>query len=242
MAFGDLLHDTTGASSGATTVTSSALSGTPAATDLTVALHHTGDTISNIITSGFAEDQLITNATNGDEGAIYSKLGGATTVQCGSPNSDEQMLNYVWIEGPFVATVDITGVGTVSSADTCTSGTSGSSTAQGSEVFVAAMIIRDNTLFATTWAALGTATPSGAPTELQNLASGSYKSLITAYKVLTGVGTVGATRLTDNGGTNHLMGYATYKEDVGGGGGGGGPIYGSGILVDGPLMNGRLTA
>ena len=220
MAFGDLLHDTTGASSGATTVTSSALSGTPAATDLTVALHHTGDAVSNIITSGFAEDQLITNATNGDEGAIYSKLGGATTVQCGSPNSDEQMLNYVWIEGPFVATVDVTGVGTVASASPCTSGTSSSSTAQGSEVFVAAMIIRDDDVIATpTWAALGTATPSGAPTQLQEVSSGTYKSLITAYKVLTGVGTVGATRNTDAVG-NHLMGYATYKEDTGGGGGG----------------------
>ena len=241
MAFGDLLDDVTAASTGASTISSPALSGTPAATDLTVALHHTGDAVSNVDTAGFVEDQLITNATNGDEGAIYSALG-KTAVTCSSGSSDEQMLNFVWIEGPFLSTVDVTGVGTVAAGSPCTSGTSGSSTAQGSEVFVAAMIIRDPTISEGSWAALGTATPSGAPTQLQNLSSGSYKSLVTAYKVLTGVGTVGATRSHEADGGNDLMGYATYKEDVGGGGGGGGPIYGSGILVDGPLMNGRLTA
>ncbi len=106
MAFGDEREVVEASSNSASTIAATYATATPAANDLNIANHFTGDATSNVDTSGFTEDQLLTNASEADEGAIYSQLvtdANDDTVTCSSASADEQMLIFVLVGGAFAS-------------------------------------------------------------------------------------------------------------------------------------------
>jgi hypothetical protein len=220
MAFGDIAEVIEAMNGNATTI-SGTFTQTPAAGDLAIALHFTGHASSNVDTAGFTEDQLLTNATDNDQGAIYSKVcAGASdnTVTCSSGGSDEQMLLFCLVRGPFASSPkDLSASTGRTTANPASTGVSGSSTAQADEFMIAAICSRSTTDAGSTWTRLGTATPTSAMTELSgNGIATSFKRLDGASQVLTATGTVGVS-YANGSSVAVILGYATYKKDGGGG-------------------------
>ncbi len=197
------------------TVTATYATETPAVNDLNIAHHFTGATSSNVDTAGFTEDQLLTNGTENDEGAIYSQLvTGASddTVTCSSSAADEQMLIFTLIGGAFAESpADLSASSGRSAADPVTTGASGGNTGQADEYMTAILCIRNTADQTAAWNRLGDATPTSDMTEYSGGGiSSNAKRVEAAGQVLTAVGTVGIDRANS---TNiiEMIGYVTYK-------------------------------
>ena len=218
MAFGDIAEVVEAAVTSGLIVTATYASATPAADDLNIALHFTGAPTSNVDTAGFTEDQLLTNATEDDEGAIYSQLvtgAGDDTVTCsGNGVDNEHMLLFILVRGAFAATPkdlsDSSGRVTTSPAAT---GASGGSIAQADEFKIAIECLRTPTDQTSAWVRQGTATPTSDMTELTGggIAT-TFKRIEGASQLLTAIGTVGVSRTFTSNPT--MIGYVTYKKAV----------------------------
>ena len=214
MAFGDIAETIVGNSEGDTTLTVTYESATPAADDLNALSVFTGATSISSLTAGFTRRQDLTNATNNDEGTVAEQLvtgSGDNTCLVTVSASDEITAIMSLVRGAFQAGVDVVGVSTgpESTDDPQTTGVSGGSTAQASEILVATLAQRNVTDRNPTWARLGTATPTSAPPETGTAATAT-KRCYQAIQVLTGAGTVGVTASNASGDID-MLGYATFK-------------------------------
>ena len=197
MAFGDVVEVIESFSFGATTIAATYVSETPAANDLNIVFHFTGAIGSNVDTAGYTEDQLVTNATEEDEGALYSQLvtdGDDDTVTCSSILSDEQTLVFALVRGAFASTPkDISDSSGRSTANPVTTGISSGDIAQADEVMAAIECMRIITDQTADWTRLGDAVPTTAMTEEGDIAT-NFKRVEAAIQVLTAAGTVGVSR------------------------------------------------
>lgn len=217
MAFGDIVEVVESTATSSTTVSATYASATPAANDLNVAMHFTLAVASAVDTSGYTEDQLLTNGVESDEGAIYSQeVASASddTVTCSSASSSH-MLTLSLVRGAFETTPkDLSDATDRSSANPVATGASGSDTAQADEMMMAIEIIRSGTDKTDDWDREGDATPTSDMTELSGggVSAGSFR-LEGASQLLTGVGTVGISRANGESAAV-LIGYATYKKSA----------------------------
>ncbi len=216
MAFGDVAETITGAiDSTALTVTYE--SATPAANDHNYLSAFTGATSITSLTTGFTQRQDLTDGSNDDEGTVAEQLvtdGDDNSCTLTPSDSDEIMMILSLVRGAFQAGVDTVGVssGPESTDDPQTTGV-GSATAQALEVQVCCLTQRNAGDDNPTWGGLGTAVPTGAPTETAFISSGGAKGCYQSIKVLTAAGTLGVTASNGNSYVN-MLGYATFKAEA----------------------------
>ena len=179
--FGKVVQKKTNSATSGTSIAVT-LDKTPKIGNLLIATHHTGDSVSNgISTSGWGTpDAMMTNSTEADEGSISSKIfasGDSTTITATSPNSDEQMLIVIEVEGPFAATpLDVAYEGSRSASASTYNVNNTTALAQAIEFTLAAVIMRTNTGYdSNTW-------DSGFQQYSLSINSGSAKSLAVAFR------------------------------------------------------------
>ena len=174
--------------------------------------------MSNVDTAGYVEDQLLTNATERDQGALYSqRVTGVSddTVTCSSASPDKHHLMLALVRGPFQTSPkdlsDESGRAATSPVET---GASSSSTYQIDEVMIGITCARSSQDQISAWVRQGTALPiSDMTIHSGDGISSADKRIEGANQVLTEIGTVGVSR-TFTVGSPLMIGYATYKKSA----------------------------